>query len=95
MKVIVLNEDGHCHVYPYNTINLKNLLTHALAAQNDRNNVTAKSLIDNPDATADEIESFIEDDLGIPFGRTGGGRIYTTLIQETLPKAGKFSEFSL
>lgn len=80
MRVIVVNDsDGHSNVYEYNLKNMRRLLEFVLEA-NKHNTMmedpeAGRQLLQKPDLTAEEIESYMHDWNG-PVERRAGGMIF-------------------
>lgn len=82
MKVLVINDDdGHCTVITYTAENLKKCLQHLVDIDFDFQDENAvQDILNNPNATAEEIESLMRD-WNAPIDRSSGGLIYIEEVQ--------------
>ena len=81
MKILVVNDDdSHAHAFQFTAENMKACLQHLVDIQFDMEDPEgAQKLLENPDATADEIWSFLMKWNG-PCERSGGGRLYVVEV---------------
>lgn len=83
MKVLIVNDDdGHAHAIQFTAANMRACLQHLVDIGFDMEDYDgANELLAKPDATAEEIWSFLMDYNG-PCERSGGGRLYVVEVQD-------------
>lgn len=81
MRAIIINDsDGHGDVFVASPENLKKCLKAFVDCGQCEDDEWAQGLIEKPDATAEELENFINENC--PTDRSGGGRCYIVDLKE-------------